>query len=80
MKIRIARKIFKAFNSLKPNYWNGYKGFTLCSFFTCKNPRVLRATRIVIMHDRRFPIPTKPIKLSKIQGTTTKSRPKDWFK
>ena len=43
MKTRQARKIYKAFYSLKPNYWNNYKGFTLCSFFTCKNPRVLRA-------------------------------------
>lgn len=62
MKRRIARKIFNAFYSFKPNYWNGYKGFTLCSFFACKNPRLQHALNIAYKYEKRYaPIPTKPI-------------------
>lgn len=62
MKRRIARKIFNAFYSLKPNYWNGYKGVTLCPFFACKNPRLQHALNIAYKYEKRYaPIPTKPI-------------------
>lgn len=74
MKRRIARKIYKAFYSWKPNYWNGYEGFNLCSFFTCKNPRLQHAINIAYKYEERYaPIPTKPIA---IQGTTSMRHPK----
>ena len=74
MKRRIARKIYKAFYSWKPNYWNGYRGVNLCSFFTCKNPRLQHAINIAYKYkDRYAPIPTKPIA---IQGTTSMRHPK----
>lgn len=61
MKRRIARKIFNAFYSFKPNYWNGYKGFTIYSFFACKNPRLQHAINIAYKYKERYaPIPTKP--------------------
>ena len=74
MKIRQARKIFKAYNSPKKNYWNNYQGFTLCSCFACKNPRLHHALNIAYKYEKRYvPIPTKPIA---IQGTTSLSHPK----
>lgn len=74
MKRRIARKISKAFYSWKPNYWNDYKGFNLCSFFTCKNERLQHALNIAFKYEiRSAPIPTKPIA---IQGTTSMRHPK----
>ena len=54
MKRRIARKIFNAFYSFKPNYWNGYKGFTICSFFACKNPRLQHALNIAYKYEKRY--------------------------
>lgn len=73
MKLRQAIKITKAYNSPKKNYWNNYKGFTLSSFFVCKNPRLLHALNIAYKYEHQFPIPTKPIA---IQGTTSMARPK----
>ena len=71
MKLRQARKIFKAYHSPKKNYWNNYQGFTLCSFFTCKNPRLLHALNIAYKYERRYVvIPVKPI-----QGTTSTRHP-----
>ncbi len=77
MKIRQARKIFKAYYNPKKNYWNNYQGFTLGSCFTCfayKNPRLLHALNIAYKYEKRYvPIPTKP---RAIQGTTSTSHPR----
>ncbi len=74
MKIRQARKIFKAYYSPKKNYWNKYQGQPLCSLFTCTNPRLLHALNIAYKYEKRYvPIPTKPIAL---QGTTSMSHPR----
>lgn len=73
MKIRQARKIYKAFYSLKPNYWNGYKRFTLCAWIMVKTHRIDHAIRKTYRYERKFPISTKPIAM---QGTTSTSRPK----
>lgn len=74
MKRRIARKIYKAFYSWKPNYWERLRGGNLCSFFTCKKPRLQHAINIAYKYkDRYAPIPTKPIA---IQGTTSMRHPK----
>ena len=46
----------------------------LCSFFTCKNPRLQHAINIAYKYEERYaPIPTKPIA---IQGTTSMRHPK----
>ena len=73
MKIRQARKIYKAFYSLKPNYWNGYKRFTLLRMDYGKNHRIDCAIRKAYWYERKFPIPTKPIA---IQGTTSTRHPR----
>ncbi len=73
MKLRQARKIFKAYYSPKKNYWNNYQGFTLSSFLIRKNPRLLHALNIAYKYGHQFPIPTKPIA---IQGTTSMACPK----
>lgn len=73
MKIRQARKIYKASFSLKPNYWNNYKRFTLCAWIMVKNHRIDRAIRKAYRYECKFPIPSKP---RAIQGTTSTSRPK----
>ena len=53
---------------------NGYPGGNLCSFFTCKNPRLQHAINIAYKYEERYaPIPTKPIA---IQGTTSMRHPK----
>lgn len=73
MKIRQARKIYKAFYSLKPNYWNGYKRFTLSAWILVKNHRIDCAIRKAYKYERKFPIPTKPIAK---QGNVSNSHPK----
>lgn len=70
MKRRIARKIFNAFYSLKPNYWNGYKGFTLCSFFACKNPRLQHALNIAYKYEKRK-VCTDTDKANSVHGSTS---------
>lgn len=71
MKRRIARKIFNAFYSFKPNYWNGYKGFTICSFFACKNPRLQHALNIAYKK-----VCTDTDKANSVQGSTSMRHPK----
>jgi|GEM_PF-2554787 len=75
MKLRQARKIFKAYYSPKKNYWNNYQGFTLSSFLTCKNTRLLYALNIAYRYEKGYVlIPTKPIEIAK-QGNVTNSHP-----
>lgn len=69
MKRRIARKIFNAFYSFKPNYWNGYKGFTLCSFYACKNPRLQHALNIAYKYEKK--VCTDTDKANSVQGSTS---------
>lgn len=76
MKVRQARKIFKAYYSPKKNYWNKYQGFTLGTCFICfayKKPRLLHALNIAYKYEKRYvQIPTKP---RAIQGTTSIRHP-----
>lgn len=75
MKVRQARKIFKAYYSPKKNYWNKYQGLLLerALFVSLKNPRLLHALNIAYKYEKRYvQIPTKP---RAIQGTTSIRHP-----
>lgn len=58
---------------MKPNYWNGYKRFTLCAWRLVTNHRIDRAIRKAYKYVHHFPTPAKP---TAIQGTTSTGRPK----